>query len=154
MRRADRLFEIIQMLRTAHGPLTAAAIGEALEVTPRTIYRDIAVLQAMRVPIEGAAGDRLPVARGLRPATAQFHGRGDRGDCRGTQPAGAHGRRQPDARGGDRGWQDRRRHPRPRRAAGGGWIACIGLGRGDAGCGRSGHAAVGDSECVQTAPAL
>ncbi|MCK5623072.1 MAG: YafY family transcriptional regulator [Alphaproteobacteria bacterium] len=56
MRRADRLFEIIQMLRTAHGPLTAAAIGEALEVTPRTIYRDNAVLQAMRVPIEGAAG--------------------------------------------------------------------------------------------------
>lgn len=56
MRRADRLFEIIQMLRIARGPLTAAAIGEALEVTPRTVYRDIAVLQAMRVPIEGAAG--------------------------------------------------------------------------------------------------
>ena len=56
MRRAGRLFEIIQMLRTARGPLTAAMIGEALEVTPRTIYRDIAVLQAMRVPIEGAAG--------------------------------------------------------------------------------------------------
>ncbi len=56
MRRADRLFEIIQMLRTARGPLTAAAIGETLEVTPRTVYRDIAVLQAMRVPIDGAAG--------------------------------------------------------------------------------------------------
>lgn len=56
MRRADRLFEIIQMLRTARGAMTAAEIGEALEVTPRTVYRDMAALQAMRVPIEGAAG--------------------------------------------------------------------------------------------------
>lgn len=56
MRRADRLFEIIQMLRIARGALTAAGIAEALEVTPRTVYRDMAVLQAMRVPIEGEAG--------------------------------------------------------------------------------------------------
>jgi predicted DNA-binding transcriptional regulator YafY len=50
------MFEIIQMLRAANGPSTAAQIAEALEVTKRTIYRDIASLQAMRVPIEGAAG--------------------------------------------------------------------------------------------------
>jgi predicted DNA-binding transcriptional regulator YafY len=56
MRRADRLFDIIQRLRTARGPLTAAAIAEHLEVTVRTVYRDIATLQARRVPIEGAAG--------------------------------------------------------------------------------------------------
>jgi predicted DNA-binding transcriptional regulator YafY len=56
MRRADRLFDIIQALRRASGPLTAAQLAEQLEVTVRTVYRDIASLQASRVPIEGAAG--------------------------------------------------------------------------------------------------
>ncbi|OJU06892.1 MAG: transcriptional regulator [Rhizobium sp. 63-7] len=56
MRKASRLFEIIQILRLAKKPVTAAEIGTALEVTPRSIYRDIAALQAMRVPIEGGRG--------------------------------------------------------------------------------------------------
>jgi predicted DNA-binding transcriptional regulator YafY len=56
MRRADRLFDIIRILRAARRPVTAAALAEQLEVTPRTVYRDIATLQARRVPIEGAAG--------------------------------------------------------------------------------------------------
>ena len=56
MRRADRLFDVIQVLRTAKKPVTAAAIAEELEVTVRTIYRDVATLQARRVPIEGAPG--------------------------------------------------------------------------------------------------
>ncbi len=56
MRRADRLFEIIQLLRSARGPLTAQDLAVTLEVTPRTIYRDMAALQAMRVPIDGEAG--------------------------------------------------------------------------------------------------
>src|SRR6266852_8117099 len=56
MRRADRLFDIIQNLRTAAHPVTAAALADKLEVTVRTIYRDVAALQASRVPIEGAPG--------------------------------------------------------------------------------------------------
>ena len=56
MRRADRLFDIIQCLRSASGPVTAASLAASLEVTVRTIYRDIATLQARRVPIEGAPG--------------------------------------------------------------------------------------------------
>jgi predicted DNA-binding transcriptional regulator YafY len=56
MRRSDRLFDIIQRLRTAKGPTTAARLAAELEVTPRTIYRDIATLQARRVPIDGEAG--------------------------------------------------------------------------------------------------
>ncbi len=56
MRRADRLFDIIQTLRAAPRPLTAAALADKLEVTVRTIYRDVAALQASRVPIEGAPG--------------------------------------------------------------------------------------------------
>lgn len=56
MRRADRLFDIIQRLRSASRPTTAATLAEELEVTVRTIYRDIATLQARRIPIEGAPG--------------------------------------------------------------------------------------------------
>jgi predicted DNA-binding transcriptional regulator YafY len=46
----------VQALRAAGPPLTAAALADQLEVTVRTIYRDIAALQASRVPIEGAPG--------------------------------------------------------------------------------------------------
>jgi predicted DNA-binding transcriptional regulator YafY len=56
MRRGDRLFELIQLLRTATRPLTAGHLAAALEVNVRTVYRDVAALQARRVPIEGAAG--------------------------------------------------------------------------------------------------
>jgi predicted DNA-binding transcriptional regulator YafY len=65
MRRADRLFDIIQSLRGAAGPLTAAALAERLEVTARTIYRDIAALQASRVPIEGEPGVGYILRRGF-----------------------------------------------------------------------------------------
>jgi predicted DNA-binding transcriptional regulator YafY len=65
MRRADRLFDIIQRLRTARGPMTAAALAEDLEVTVRTVYRDVATLQARRVPIEGAAGIGYVLRRGF-----------------------------------------------------------------------------------------
>jgi predicted DNA-binding transcriptional regulator YafY len=56
MSRSGRLFEIIHILRSANAPIPAHAIADALEVTKRTIYRDIVTLQAMRVPIEGEAG--------------------------------------------------------------------------------------------------
>jgi predicted DNA-binding transcriptional regulator YafY len=56
MRRADRLFQIIQILRRSHQPATAAALAEELEVSKRTVYRDIADLIGQRVPIEGEAG--------------------------------------------------------------------------------------------------
>ena len=56
MRKASRLFAIIQTLRLAPGPVTAAAMGASLGVTQRSIYRDIGALQAMQVPIEGGRG--------------------------------------------------------------------------------------------------
>jgi len=65
MRRADRLFDIIQTLRSAKKPMTAAALAEELEVTVRTIYRDVATLQARRVPIEGEAGVGYVLRRGF-----------------------------------------------------------------------------------------
>jgi len=65
MRRSDRLFDIIQRLRTAKGPTTAARLAAELEVTPRTIYRDIATLQARRVPIDGEAGIGYVLRKGF-----------------------------------------------------------------------------------------
>ncbi|MEM9582119.1 MAG: YafY family protein [Pseudomonadota bacterium] len=56
MRRGDRLFEIIEILRRARGPISGQSIGEELGVTKRTTYRDIAALMAQGVPIEGEAG--------------------------------------------------------------------------------------------------
>jgi len=65
MRRADRLFDIIQTLRTSPHPVTAAVLADKLEVTVRTIYRDIAALQGSRVPIEGAPGLGYVLRRGF-----------------------------------------------------------------------------------------
>lgn len=55
MRRADRLFEIVQLLRGG-STTTAAALARELEVSERTIYRDVRDLMASGVPIEGEAG--------------------------------------------------------------------------------------------------
>jgi predicted DNA-binding transcriptional regulator YafY len=56
MRRADRLFQIIQILRRHRGPVIAEVIAEELETSKRTVYRDIADLMAQGVPIRGEAG--------------------------------------------------------------------------------------------------
>ncbi len=56
MNRSTRMFEIIQLLRSSKRSLTAQQLADALEVTRRTIYRDIVALQGMRVPIDGEAG--------------------------------------------------------------------------------------------------
>ena len=56
MRPADRLFQIIQILRRSTRPVTAAALAAELEISKRTVYRDVADLMGQRVPIEGEAG--------------------------------------------------------------------------------------------------
>ncbi|HKB10771.1 MAG TPA: YafY family protein [Vicinamibacterales bacterium] len=56
MRRADRLFQIIQLLRRRRTVTTAAQIAGRLEVSERTIYRDIRDLTLAGTPIEGEAG--------------------------------------------------------------------------------------------------
>jgi predicted DNA-binding transcriptional regulator YafY len=55
MRRADRLFRIVQLLR-GRRLSTAAWLADKLEVSARTVYRDVADLQAQGVPIDGEAG--------------------------------------------------------------------------------------------------
>jgi predicted DNA-binding transcriptional regulator YafY len=56
VRKADRLFQIIQILRRARKPITAEAIAEELETSKRSVYRDIATLMGQHVPIRGEAG--------------------------------------------------------------------------------------------------
>jgi predicted DNA-binding transcriptional regulator YafY len=56
MRRADRLLRIIQILRRHRRPVIGKVISEELEVSLRTVYRDIADLMADGVPIRGEAG--------------------------------------------------------------------------------------------------
>ena len=65
MRRADRLFELIQVLRRASQPMTAEAIATELETSRKTIYRDIAALIGQRVPIRGEAGVGFVLERGF-----------------------------------------------------------------------------------------
>jgi len=56
MRRTERLFQIIQILRRKRRMVTGAELAEELEVSLRTLYRDMAELVAQRVPIRGEAG--------------------------------------------------------------------------------------------------
>jgi predicted DNA-binding transcriptional regulator YafY len=56
VRRTERLFAILQVLRARRRPVTAQELADELEVSPRTIYRDTAELIAQRVPLRGGAG--------------------------------------------------------------------------------------------------
>lgn len=65
MRRADRLFQIIQILRRSSRPVTASALAAELEVSKRSIYRDVTDLIGQRVPIRGEAGLGYVLERGF-----------------------------------------------------------------------------------------
>ena len=56
MRRADRLFRIVQLLRRRRNATTATVIADRLGVSERTVYRDIRDLVLAGTPIDGEAG--------------------------------------------------------------------------------------------------
>ncbi len=56
MRRTERLFQIIQILRSTRSPVTGRDLADELEISLRTLYRDMAELMAQRIPIIGEAG--------------------------------------------------------------------------------------------------
>ncbi len=56
MRRTERLFKIIQILRRKRRAVTGVELASELEVSLRTLYRDMAELLVQRVPIRGEAG--------------------------------------------------------------------------------------------------
>ncbi len=64
MRRADRLFRIVRILRGGRLQ-TAKMLAEKLEVSERTIYRDVSDLQTSGMPIEGEAGVGYTLRRDL-----------------------------------------------------------------------------------------
>lgn len=64
MRRADRLFQIVQLIR-GRRLTTAAFLAQRLEVSERTVYRDVADLQHQGVPIEGEAGVGYRLGQGF-----------------------------------------------------------------------------------------
>ncbi len=56
MRRTERLFQIIQILRSTRSPITGRELADELEISLSTLYRDMAELSAQRIPITGEAG--------------------------------------------------------------------------------------------------
>jgi predicted DNA-binding transcriptional regulator YafY len=56
VRRADRLFRIVQLLRRRRTVVTAAQIADKMEISERTVYRDIRDLILAGTPIDGEAG--------------------------------------------------------------------------------------------------
>jgi predicted DNA-binding transcriptional regulator YafY len=64
MRRADRLFRIVQLLRRRK-LTTAKQLANELEISERTVYRDVADLVASGVPIRGEAGVGYALERGF-----------------------------------------------------------------------------------------
>lgn len=72
MAKSDRFFEIIQILRRAKRPMLARELAETLEVSRRTIYRDIATLQAMQTPILGEPGVGYVMRRGYDLPAVNF----------------------------------------------------------------------------------
>lgn len=71
MRRADRLFTIVQFIR-GRRLTTAAWLAERLEVSERTVYRDVATLQSQGVPIEGEAGVGYRLGKGFELPPLMF----------------------------------------------------------------------------------
>jgi predicted DNA-binding transcriptional regulator YafY len=64
MRRADRLFRLVGLLQRRRAT-TAARLAEQLEVSERTVYRDVADLIGSGVPIQGEAGVGYRIDRGF-----------------------------------------------------------------------------------------
>jgi len=71
MRRADRLFQIVQLLRHDR-VVTARMLAQELEVSERTIYRDIQDLSLSGVPIEGEAGVGYRLMKGFHLPPLMF----------------------------------------------------------------------------------
>lgn len=71
MRRADRLFQIIQLVR-GRRLTTAAFLAQRLDVSERTVYRDVADLLHQGVPIEGEAGVGYRLGRGFELPPLMF----------------------------------------------------------------------------------
>jgi predicted DNA-binding transcriptional regulator YafY len=73
MRRADRLFQIVLLLGRGR-VVTARRMAEELEVSERTVYRDITDLMAAGTPIDGEAGVGYRLRPGYQVPPLMFDG--------------------------------------------------------------------------------
>ncbi|MGS0536922.1 helix-turn-helix transcriptional regulator [Pseudoalteromonas sp. SaAl2] len=62
MHKSQRLFQLVNILKSRRFAITAAELASRLNVSPRTIYRDIQHLQSSGVPVEGEAGTGYLIA--------------------------------------------------------------------------------------------
>src|SRR5580692_528018 len=63
--RSARLLALLQALRCRRRPVTAAALAQELQVSERTIYRDLSELAAQGAPVRGEAGVGYMLLPGL-----------------------------------------------------------------------------------------
>ena len=109
MSRTHRLFELMQTLRRHRQPVSGAALAREAGVSVRTLYRDIAALQALGAGNRGRAGAGLRAEARLPVAAADVFRRRNRGaGARRSMGGAAHGRG-PVAGGAQRHGENRRR---------------------------------------------
>jgi len=73
MKKTERLFNIIDRLRSARRPITADQIAHEMGVSPRTIYRDVKLLMAQGLPIIGEAGIGYVIDSDFNAPALQFN---------------------------------------------------------------------------------
>jgi len=73
MKKTERLFNLIDVLRAARRPITAKQIAQDMGVTPRTIYRDVKLLMSQGLPIQGEAGVGYVIDSDFNAPALQFN---------------------------------------------------------------------------------
>ncbi len=72
MKKTERLFHLVERLRSAQRPMTAEKLAGELEVSERTIYRDVKLLMLQGLPIEGEAGVGYVISSDFNAPALQF----------------------------------------------------------------------------------
>jgi predicted DNA-binding transcriptional regulator YafY len=72
MRKAERLFQLLTFLRGRRQVATAQQIAETLEVSERTVYRDMQALMLSGVPIESETGIGYRLKKGYHLPPLMF----------------------------------------------------------------------------------
>ena len=128
MRRADRLYRLVDHLR-GRRCVTAAQLAQWLEVSERTVYRDVRDLMASGVPIEGEAGVGYRLSRHHHLPPLMFSADELAALRWGMAMVSALGRPGAGRAGGQCPGQDQRRAAAQRRAPAGGAAVCAGFAR-------------------------
>ncbi|MEM8649082.1 MAG: YafY family protein [Pseudomonadota bacterium] len=72
MRKTERLFHLVERLRSTKQPITAMTLAQEFEISERTVYRDIKLLASQGLPISGEAGIGYVMAPEFNAPPLQF----------------------------------------------------------------------------------